>query len=139
MIHIHTFESFLFEANAKYVFWNLYSRDNRNVEGCAVTFHNKLDYHTEIARAAEQHHPKLFTAEGGKYVRTKLALDLGVIPPSDSYSLSCGIKKSIKNFLQFWEDEGYNMVYINKFDDNEELFNDYIKNNGLTKFTKETI
>jgi len=138
MKHIKTFESFLFESTAKYVFWDLYSRDNKKVESCSVTFHNKLEFHSDISNAMEQHHPKLFTLESGRYVRTKLATDLGVIPPSDSYSLRCGIEKSIKDFLQFWEDEGYSLVY-NESTNNEELFENYIKKSGLAKFTKERI
>jgi hypothetical protein len=138
MKHIKTFESFLNESTAKYVFWDLYSRDNKKIESCSVTFHNKLEFHSDISNAMEQHHPKLFTIESGRYVRTKLATDLGVIPPSDSYSLRCGIEKSIKDFLQFWEDEGYSLVY-NESTDNEDLFDDYIKKTGLTKFAKEKI
>lgn len=138
MKYVKTYESFLFEATAKYVFWDLYSRDNKKVESCSVTFHNKLEFHSEISSAIEQHHPKLFSLESTRYVRTKLATDLGVIPPSDSYSLRCAIEKSIKDFLQFWEDEGYSLVY-NEPTDNEEVFGNYIKKSGLTKFTKERI
>jgi len=138
MKHIKTFEAFLFEATAKYVFWNLYSRDNKNVESCSVTFHNKLEFHSEISSAQEQHHSKLFTLESGRYVRTKLAIDLGVIPPSDSYSLRCGTEKSIKDFLQFWEDEGYELIY-NEPTDNEDLFENYIKRSKLSKYAKERL
>ena len=138
MKYFKTYEDFLFEATAKYVFWDLYSRDNKKVESCSVTFHNKLEYHSDISMAMEQHHPRLFSLESGRYVRTKLATDLGVIPPSDSYSLRCGVEKSIKDFLQFWEDEGYVVVY-NEPTNNEDLFEDYIKKTRLSKFAKERI
>ena len=138
MKYIKTYESFLFESTVKYVFWQLYSRDNKKVESCSVTFHDKLEFHSEISSAMEQHHPKLFTLESGRYVRTQLAMDLGVIPPSDSYSLRCGIEKSIKDFLQFWEDCSYLLVYDEPAD-NEELFKNYIEKSGLSKFTKEKL
>jgi len=138
MKYFKTFENFLFEATAKYVFWNLYSRDNKTVESCSITFHNKLEYHSDLSNAMEQHHPKLFSLESGRYVRTPLAIDLGVLPPSDSYSLRCGLEKSIKAFLQFWEDEGYELIYKDPTD-NEELFDNYIKKSGLATFTKERI
>jgi hypothetical protein len=86
----------------------------------------------------ELHHPKLFTLDSGRFRRSQLALDLGVIPPSDSFSLTCGSEKKIKDFLQFWEDEGYIMVY-DEPSSNEELFEDYIKKNSLAKFAKERL
>jgi hypothetical protein len=86
----------------------------------------------------ELQHPKLFTEESGRFQRSQLALDLGVIPPSDSFSLTCGLEKKIKDFLQFWENEDYVMVY-DEPGMNEELFEDYIKKNNLTKFGKERI
>jgi hypothetical protein len=141
MKYVKTFESFLNEATenkAKYVWWQLYSRDNRKVESCSVTFHNKLEYNSSISRPMELHHPKLFTDESGKFQRSKLALDLGAIPPSDSFSLTCGLVKKIPDFLQFWEDEGYIMVY-DEPSMNEEMFEDYIKREGLAKFAKERI
>ena len=82
--------------------------------------------------------PKLFSLDGNRYQRTPLALELGVIPPSDSFSLTCGLEKKIKDFLQFWEDEDYIMVY-DEPSINEELFEDYIKKNNLTKFAKERL
>jgi hypothetical protein len=45
MKNLLTFEEFLNESTnnkAKYVWWQLYSRDNRKVENCSVTFHNEL-------------------------------------------------------------------------------------------------
>ena len=136
-----TYESFLNEGTdkpAKYVWWKLYSRDNRKVENCSVTFHNEMKYHSSIPRPMELQHPKLFTEESGRFQRSQLALDLGVIPPSDSFSLTCGLEKKIKDFLQFWENEDYVMVY-DEPGMNEELFEDYIKKNNLTKFGKERI
>lgn len=141
MKRLLTFEDFLnegAESKAKYVWWQLYSRDNRKVENCSVTFHNELKYHSSIPWAMELHHPKLFTLENNRYQRTKLALDLGVIPPSDSFSLTCGLEKSISKFLKFWEDEGYSMVY-DESSNNEALFEDYIKRKGLSKFAKQRI
>jgi len=139
--YIPTSESFLNEGEkekAIYVWWRLHSRDNRNVDSCSVTFHNKLEYNSAIARSVEQHHPDLFELVGGTYRRTSLALDLGVISPSDSFSLTCGLPKKISSFLQFWEDAGYKMVYDEPTSD-EEIFEDFIKNNGLKKFTKQRI
>lgn len=141
MKFVKTYEKFLNEAEqlpVKYVVWDLYSRDNKKVEQCSVTFTNKIEYHAQLPRTMEQHHPKLFEIKGGKHVRTPLALELGVIPPRDSFSLACGLEKKIKDFLQFWEDEGYELVY-DEPTDNEELFENYIKKSGLTKFTKERL
>ena len=141
MKFIKTYESFLNEGTdkpAKYVWWQLYSRDNRKVENCSVTFHNELKYNSSIPWPMELHHPKLFSLDGNRYQRTPLALELGVIPPSDSFSLTCGLEKKIKDFLQFWEDEDYIMVY-DEPSINEELFEDYIKKNNLTKFAKERL
>jgi hypothetical protein len=136
-----TYDEFLNESKtnkAKYVWWSLYSRDNRKIESCSVTFHNELKYNSSIPWPMELHHPKLFILENGRYQRSKLALDLGVIPPSDSFSLKCGLVKKIPDFLQFWGDEGYIMVYDEPLM-NEEMFEDYIKREGLTKFAKERI
>lgn len=141
MKHLHTFESFLSEARdkpAKYVLWKLNTRDNKTVDQCSVVFQDKLEYHLQLSRAMEQHHPKLFELKGGIYVRTPLALELGVIAPSDSYSLTCGLVKKIGDFLSFWESEGYELAY-DEPTDNEELFEDYIKKAGLTKFAKERL
>ena len=138
---IKTFEDFVFESTeqpVKYVLWDLYSRDNKKVESCSFTFINKIEYHAQIANAMEQHHPKLFKLENNRYVRTKLGLDLGVLPPSDSYSLTCGLENKIADFLNFWKSEGYTLVY-DEPTMNEELFKEYIKNKNLTKFTKNTL
>lgn len=139
--YVQTFKHFLnesFEKPIKYVLWDLYSRDNKKVESCSVTFTNKIEYHSQIANPMEQHHPKLFKLENNRYVRTKLGLDLGVIPPSDSYSLTCGLENKIVNFLNFWNSEGYTLVYDEPAM-NEDLFKEWIKNNKLIKFTKFTL
>lgn len=141
MKHLHTFESFLSEARdkpANYVLWKLDTRDNKTIDQCSVIFQDKLEYHSQISSAMEQHHSKLFELKGGRYTRTPLALELGVIPPSDSYSLTCGLVKKIGDFLSFWESEGYELVY-DEPTDNEELFEEYIKKAGLTKFAKERL
>ena len=141
MKNMKSFEEFVNEGTTnkcKYVFWKLSSLDNKKVDTCSITFHNELKYHTAIPYSMEQHHPKLFKSEGGYFKRTQLALDLGVIPPSDSYSLSCGLPNKIGDFLKFWEDEGYVIVY-DEPTSQEELFNKYIKDNKLAKFTKEKI
>ena len=138
---IKTFEDFVFESTeqpVKYVLWDLYSRDNKKVESCSFAFINKIEYHAQIANAMEQHHPKLFKLENNRYFRTKLGLDLGVLPPNDSYSLTCGLENKIADFLNFWKSEGYTLVY-DEPTMNEELFKEYIKNKNLTKFTKNTL
>lgn len=123
---------------AKYVVWNLNTRDNKTIDQCSVVFQDKLEYHSQLSSTMEQHHPKLFELKGGRYVRTTLALELGIMSPSDSYSLTCGLVKKIGEFLSFWEDEGYALVY-NEPTDNEELFEEYIKRAGLSKFAKERL
>lgn len=141
MKRLHTFEEFLTEVSnkpAKYVVWKLNTRDNRTIDQCSVVFQDKLEYHAQLSSAMEQHHPKLFELKGGRYVRTSLALELGIMPPSDSYSLTCGLVKKIGDFLSFWQTEGYELVY-DEPTDNEELFEDYIKKAGLTKFAKERL
>jgi hypothetical protein len=141
MKHIKLFKDFLTEASGKpvkYVIWDLYSRDNKKVESCSVTFTNKIEYHAQIANPMEQHHPKLFKIENGRYVRTKLGLDLGVVPPSDSYSLRCGLENKILDFLNFWKSEGYTLVYDEPIM-NKELFDEWINKNKLVKFTKFTL
>ena len=141
MKHVKLFEDFLTEANnkpAKYVLWKLHTRDNKTIDQCSVVFQNKLAYHSQLSSTMEQHHPKLFELKNGKYVRTALALEMGVMPPSDSYSLTCGLVKKIGDFLSFWQTEGYELVY-DEPTDNEELFEDYIKKAGLTKFAKERL
>jgi hypothetical protein len=135
------YDEFLNEVNnkpVKYVVWKLNTRDNKTIDQCSVVFQDKLAYHSQLSSAMEQHHPKLFELKGGRYTRTSLALELGVIPPSDSYSLTCGLVKKISDFLSFWQDEGYELVY-DEPTDNEELFEDYIKKAGLTKFAKERL
>ncbi|MFM2010331.1 MAG: hypothetical protein RLZZ479_722 [Bacteroidota bacterium] len=148
MKHIYNFDKYLAENGkhaeinegknnkAKYVWWKLYSRDKRNIESCSITFYNELKYNSSIAWPMELHYPKLFTEERGKFKRTQLALDLGVVPPSSSFSLTCGLEKKIPEFLQFWEDEGYIMVYEEPLM-NAKLYEDYIEKNKLVKFTKE--
>lgn len=139
MKRLHTFESFLNEKKpAKYVLWKLNTRDNKTIDQCYVVFQDKLEYHSQISSAMEQHHPKLFEIKSGRYVRTTLAIELGIMPPSDSYSLTCGLVKKISDFLSFWQDEGYELVYYEPTD-NEELFEEYIKKAGLTKFAKERL
>lgn len=141
MKHIQLFEDFVNEAEqppVKYVVWDLYSRDNKKVEQCSVIFTNKIEYHAQVPNPMEQHHPKLFQIQNGRYVRTKLGLDLGVIPPSDSYSLTCGLENKIVKFLNFWKSEGYTLVY-DLPTMNEELFKEWITKNGLAKFTKNTL
>jgi len=138
---IQTFEQFVFEYSekpVKYVLWDLYSRDNKKVESCSFAFINKIEYHAQVANPMELHHPKLFKLENNRYVRTQLGLDLGVLPPSDSYSLTCGLENKIVDFLNFWKSEGYTLVY-DEPTMNEEIFKEYIKNKNLTKFTKNTL
>lgn len=144
MKHIQLFEEFFNEGAVnsttpvKYVVWNLHSRDNKRVEQCSVVFTNKIAYHAQVPWPMEQHHPKLFQIQNGRNVRTELALDLGVIPPADSYSLTCGLENKIVKFLNFWKSEGYTLVY--KPDTiNEGLFKEWINKNGLVKFTKNTL
>ena len=73
----------------------------------------------------------------GKYIRTKLALNLGIIPPSDSYTLSCGLPNKIRDAIQFWIDVGYKVAYdpIYGPENDSELFINFIKDEKLKKYT----
>jgi ADP-L-glycero-D-manno-heptose 6-epimerase len=115
------------ETGVKTGLYNVAILHNRSVliegrnYGMAFAFINKIEYHAQIANPMEQHHPKLFKLENNRYIRTQLGLDLGVLPPSDSYSLTCGLENKIVDFLNFWKSEGYTLVY-DEPTMNEEIF-----------------
>lgn len=121
----------------KFVVWEPLISFNKRVYGIDVMFYDANAYHHAISRPLEQHHPKLFMLDGSFYTLTKLGKSLHIAPPSDSYSLSCKSDKA-KEFLDFWKNEGYEILY-NEPDMDADIVEAFIKLSGIKEFTKKIL